>query len=287
MSVAGRITRWGFALALLFFVTQCIGIHLPGEEFVFFLIIGWLPFLAHVGPKVHVRWDAIVSTAIYAAIFVAGAHYFLRWLFREMSREGRQQHWRWSWTICGFVIVLLMFTAGMAAIGIVHQTAWLASSKAPLYEPYGAIINRIRCNSNLRQIGLAISNWAENHHGKLPDDFSEVFESGDLMPENFICPASDDQIRSGQRNAAPAANLLQPGACSYIYLGKGLTQPLQPSHVIAVEPLENHKDAGINVLFADWHVEWLDRPQAESLLLGLGFRRVETDPDKQTNAANP
>ncbi|MGE5610290.1 MAG: H-X9-DG-CTERM domain-containing protein [Bacillota bacterium] len=55
--------------------------------------------------------------------------------------------------------------------------------------------------------------------------------------------------------------------------------------VIAVEPLLNHENEGMNVLFGDGHVEWLTREAAEALLvkegIGGGNRKPQMNADER------
>ncbi|HEY2588885.1 MAG TPA: hypothetical protein VGI81_24290, partial [Tepidisphaeraceae bacterium] len=127
MSRNAKRVGWVVGVLVLLTFLECMGIWIPGLDILFELLSGWITFLVRVMPKVQVRWDLVVSTAIYAIVLVGGAHGFLRWLCREMSRgpagvsAGPVPRWRWRWTLSGFLIVILMFTAGMAAIGVLHQ----------------------------------------------------------------------------------------------------------------------------------------------------------------------
>jgi hypothetical protein len=56
---------------------------------------------------------------------------------------------------------MLMFTAGISALGISHQTAWLASSPEPLFQ--GGISEAAamaKSENNLKQIALAMHNYS-------------------------------------------------------------------------------------------------------------------------------
>jgi hypothetical protein len=134
--------------------------------------------------------------------------------------------------------------------------------------------------------------YAAAHGGKLPDDLGALLLEGDvtgLDPRDFICPESDHTPASGTTPAELAAELLKPGHCSYIYFGGGRVIPRQEADstgviavarerpdILAVELPENRQHKGINVLFATGHTEWLNGPDAEALLLKLGFERIET-----------
>src|SRR5207249_4631705 len=53
--------------------------------------------------------------------------------------------------------------------------------------------NRIKCAANLRQIGLAISRYANSHRGRLPDSLAELPAAEDLALEVFTCPSSNTE----------------------------------------------------------------------------------------------
>ena len=277
MTRRDRVIALVFAVGTLLLAASAVGIFIPGLDVAFHLVVGWAPFLKRVLPQLQVRWDLVGSTAVYLSALVVGTHLFLRWLYREMRRaDGADASaWKWRWTLGGQALVLLMFVAGTAMVGIAHQTAWLARSPEPLYRRGGRMeANRIKCQSNLRQIGQGLQMYAGENGGRLPDDLRALLLTGDFPPYVFVCPAGDDEHAPGDTPAQQAAELLKPGHCSYVYLAKGLSEPVNPKRVVVVERLENH-EYGINVLRADGTVEWRDRPAAEELLAELGFERLE------------
>ena len=116
------------------------------------------------------------------------------------------------------------------------------------------------------------------HDGKFPDHLGELLldpaSERELTPNVFFCPASDDTLTLGTPQEI-AASLRTPGHCSYVYFGKGLTNQIGKDRVLAVEPLENHDGKGMNVLYGDAHADWVGRPEADQLLMSLGFERVD------------
>src|SRR5688572_15593459 len=169
---------------------QCLGFWVPGIDLLLYLAVGWLPFIGRVSSRIDVRWDLVASAVLCAAALAGGAHLFMRWLYREMRAADADAGadgtapapggWRLRWTISAMALVLLMFVAGTAAVGIVHQATWLARSPRPVYTRSAHAANRIKCASNLRQIGFALSMYANDHGGKFPDDLPTLLLHADI-----------------------------------------------------------------------------------------------------------
>jgi prepilin-type processing-associated H-X9-DG protein len=124
----------------------------------------------------------------------------------------------------------------------------------------------VQCMSNLRVIYAAIQIYADKNNGLLPPNLGATLEAGSLYADVFVCPGSTDTRATGPTTRALALDLANPGHCSYV-LASSLPQKrnaLTRSHVLAYEPLKNHRTrltAYTNVLFGDGHVERV--PQAE------------------------
>ena len=129
--------------------------------------------------------------------------------------------------------------------------------------------NRVKCGSNLRQIGQAIMLYANENQGRYPDKLGDLMDQ-DIYTAFFICPESNDEAAvPGPTTQASSANIHAGGHLSYIYLGKGLTGTQPATMVIAYEPLSNHNNTGMNVLFGDGHVEFFHVPAATTLIAEL------------------
>jgi prepilin-type processing-associated H-X9-DG protein len=120
------------------------------------------------------------------------------------------------------------------------------------------------CASHLRQIAFASLMYAKDHHGRWPDRFEDMFEE-DVTPDVFCCPRSSDTPATGPTTQAVAANLSTGGHLSYVYLGKGLIEPVPDDVVVAYET-PGHHDGLNNVLFGDGHVERLNSAEMTRLL---------------------
>lgn len=166
----------------------------------------------------------------------------------------------------------LVAIAIFSILGLGFLIALLLPSLGRQREPS----NRVKCASNVRQIGQAIAIYANDHGGQFPPDLQTVLENEDVTASVFTCPSSNDTpAPTAATTQATAAGLLQPGHLSYLYLGKGLTdQSAGVDTVILYEPLANHASAGMNVLFGDFHVEWLPAAEAGIILKQVAAKRA-------------
>jgi len=127
--VIGRVLKWMGGLALLAIVVAIIA---PGTfvfQIPFFLAFGWIGFLVENLRAMQPNAALIMEAAACVAALGVGGHYFARWLWRQMAPEARP--WRPQWSALGLGAVLLLFVAGIATIGITHQTAWLFTARQP------------------------------------------------------------------------------------------------------------------------------------------------------------
>ena len=139
--------------------------------------------------------------------------------------------------------------------------------------------NRVKCASNMKQIGLAAIMYANDHGGQFPDDLAALLRTQDLVPAVFVCPSGKEAPASGETTQAVLAEMGRPGHVSYVYVGKGLTVNSPPDSIVLYELPTNHPDDsmsavktgdeppndGMNVLCADGHVEWLSSLEARAL----------------------
>ena len=132
------------------------------------------------------------------------------------------------------------------------------------YRPPHEAARRASCLNNIRQIGLAMQQYAEMHDGRCPDSFEILLKEGYLITTKvFRCPSSDDEFADegypkDLKNATLAELKLPEGNCSYTMIG-GLKKGDLPDDFMLVydKSAENHKGEGRNVFFNDGHVKWL------------------------------
>jgi prepilin-type processing-associated H-X9-DG protein len=123
--------------------------------------------------------------------------------------------------------------------------------------------NRVQCAFKLRQIGQACLLYIQSNNGAYPPDFGTLIRNEDITADTFICPDVD---------LVPPSNMTKDQASiwvnqnsSYFYTGAGLTQDCDPSIIVVYEKDSNH-GTGMNLLFADGHVEFDNLAEAHEAI---------------------
>jgi hypothetical protein len=125
---------------------------------VFHLGLGWIWYLARVLPELAPDFGAILTGGICLVGVTVGLHFFLRWLHRQVypRESGTLTGWARRRTLALVGVVLLMFVAGIGAVGVSHQVGWLIRSGEPFIDhSYRFTAGRVQSQNNLKQIGLA------------------------------------------------------------------------------------------------------------------------------------
>ena len=118
--------------------------------------------------------------------------------------------------------------------------------------------NRIKSASNLRQIGQAVQIYANEHKGKFPATLAETL-TVDISPEAFVNPRAETMLPPGLQG--DELNQWINESSDYVYVGAGKNFTAPADVVIAYERPGSVTD-GLNILFADGHVEWQNMDQA-------------------------
>src|SRR5215510_11405717 len=117
-------------IAIVLLLLSILELLPPQVVFVFYLIVGWIGYVARVIPQTRVNWTGVASGVLCLVGVVVLGHGIGRWLYREMS-AGR--FWKLRWTLALVAIVVFMFVAGIGAVGFTHQSVWLARSDQPMF----------------------------------------------------------------------------------------------------------------------------------------------------------
>ncbi len=99
------------------------------------LLFGWLAFVKDTAPRVTVNPAAVATFVVTLLLVTLGAHLFASWLRRSMRPGSRP--WELGWTLAAVALFVLAFVAGIAAVGVFHQAAWLATAPEPVIEEQG------------------------------------------------------------------------------------------------------------------------------------------------------
>lgn len=136
-----------------------------GAEFLFTipfdLTFGWIPFTWTKFSQLQLNVVLFLVFLLCLGLFTAGMHASCRWLYaaRSEPRNGAPLFWPLKWTFGITGLVLVLFGAGIACIGVAHQSAWLASFKEPWVREMRSQLNKhIHAVSTLREDGIK-QNW--------------------------------------------------------------------------------------------------------------------------------
>jgi hypothetical protein len=163
---------------------------------------------------------------------------------------------------------------GGITLGLVLAVALLLPSLCRAREP----ANRIKCANNLRQIGLALDLYANDHGGRFPPTPELLITDAVITPDVFVCPSSQGERAIGATSQEQAQYFRSHPECmSYVYVAGGLSKSeIGPDRILAYEPLNNHDDTGANVLYGDLRVEFIPKKEVERLITELVTTRPAT-----------
>jgi prepilin-type N-terminal cleavage/methylation domain-containing protein len=182
--------RRGFTLIELLVVLAIIVILVTflggGAQFlgqaIWYLLTGWVYFFSRNVPRADPQAEAVLTALLALALLTLVIHLLMRRFGNRPAQNGLPaRHWAFRKTLALVGIVVLVFGAGISAVGVTHQTAWLATADEPRVIRKGGYREGTQAKSldNLKQFGIAAENY-QHATGWLPTG-TTVNERGRLM----------------------------------------------------------------------------------------------------------
>lgn len=143
--------------------------------------------------------------------------------------------------------------------------------------------NRVKCAANIRMLGNAVLFYAQSHQGQFPDSIETLLQAqpvDESYMELLICPTTNDEARADADRKLAIEKVYSRGQpsqfalsqtrpwlhISYVYAGRGMSAQTAPDAIVLYETISNHDEDGMNVLFADGHVDWFIKRQAVKMI---------------------
>ena len=142
----------------------------------------------------------------------------------------------------------------------------VAGVMLPAVQQARASAQRVQSASNLKQIAVGALMY-QNDFRKNPADLGVIAASANLNPQAFISAVSGKRVPPDVAADPKKWAAWVNANADYVYLGAALKPGAGADAILAFEKPELHGGQGMNVVFADGHVEWLRVDEA--------MRRIE------------
>lgn len=155
--------RWMFGLPLVILFLICAGsipqmFFLP--EFLFYLVAGWALFLNRTLDQVTWNWVELIFAIGIILVLTMGLHWFIRTTPFKDSLDGTKKTWQLKTTVSLVCLLMLLFVAGTAMVGIVHESIWTMTSKQPILgNEWLAVRERWMRQNDMRHLALAVHSF--------------------------------------------------------------------------------------------------------------------------------
>jgi hypothetical protein len=139
-------------------------------DFAGLLLFGWIAFLRRVLPQMTFNPEIALDAAVALALALFGLHRILcAWTRRDGEESAK---WRFGWTLKITVMMLLLFAASIAAVGMAHQIGWL--SQGPKLIEMSGMGRQTKELFTLKQVAIALQVFATDHDGHFPEKLDEL-----------------------------------------------------------------------------------------------------------------
>jgi prepilin-type processing-associated H-X9-DG protein len=126
--------------------------------------------------------------------------------------------------------------------------------------------NRVKSASNLQQIGLAALMYANVNQDHFPDDEKAIVKMQQVPISDFVSPRTKTGMPT-MTDPDKQAEWVNANS-DYAWVGAGLNDTGPGNAVLAYEKPDGLQ-GGIEVLFADGHVEWVAKPKSDAMVSEL------------------
>jgi prepilin-type processing-associated H-X9-DG protein len=180
------VKKFGILICILAVGLILLGVLVAPEAPVA-LCLGWISFLIRVVPRLSPDGPNVAVSLTALVLFTVGIH----WLGRAWRRHAAGPAatagtpWRLRWSLAVVALVFLMFTAGVAMIGVAHQLGWLLSSNQPLTTP--ALRSWSSSSFNWRALNEGVQGYADLNGKRLP-------AGGTFTPEGEMLHSWETEI---------------------------------------------------------------------------------------------
>ncbi|QDV15512.1 hypothetical protein Pan153_01260 [Gimesia panareensis] len=141
-------------------------------RFLFYVLLGWYPFLNRVLPQVSVSIPGVVTACLILVLLTVVIQVLGTKVIRSV-REKREDFslspWRFRWTGVCLILLIVSFTGGLAVVGVAHRTfeivkdeqeSFLASTREFKNEYYFSL--------NQRNVAEAVEKYSAENQRQLP-----------------------------------------------------------------------------------------------------------------------
>jgi prepilin-type processing-associated H-X9-DG protein len=169
---------------------------------------------------------------------------------------------------------------------IVAQQAMMLGILLPSLNRARETANRVKCGSNMRQIGQAILLHSNENRGRYPENLG-ILLNQDLSVEVFVCPSGENALPPNHQQMKREELMEWINAnADYVYVGQGLNTTAGADVVVLYEKVDAHERQGMNILYGDGHVEFHTMASAQQQIQAAQ-QRLQNRPAQPRRPGQP